>query len=150
MADRSAHLRSLFASLGADDPDGWARSEIDEDIPQLARFLVLRGLWNDTIDSWRDPSAIASVAAGERLVAAGADIEDLTTFARAVAYEAVFGTLARIDEGYDPDVEDDELPGWLLMETDADEAPTGRHVGSLHEDLLGLDPSGQEGADLWR
>ncbi len=35
-------LTELFARLGARDPEKWARSQIKEGIPQLARFLFLR------------------------------------------------------------------------------------------------------------
>jgi hypothetical protein len=36
-----------------------------------------------------------------------------------------------------------------MMETDLDGNPTGREVGGLHENFESMDPSGQEGADLW-
>jgi len=35
-------LTALFQKLGARHPEGWARSQIKEGIPQLARFLFLR------------------------------------------------------------------------------------------------------------
>jgi hypothetical protein len=60
-----------------------------------------------------------------------------------VAYESMFAVLERIDEGCDPEVGDD-LPGWLLVETDAEGEPTQRQIG-LHESFLSLDPSGREG-----
>ncbi len=40
-----AELADLFARLGAREPDAWARSQINENIPQLARFLFLRQAW---------------------------------------------------------------------------------------------------------
>ncbi|WP_432027194.1 hypothetical protein [Streptomyces sp. 1222.5] len=40
--------------------------------------------------------------------------------------------------------------GWIVMESGEDGAPTGRALTGLHEDLLTSDPSGREGADLWR
>jgi hypothetical protein len=43
-------LRDRFSELGADEPESWARSEIVEGIPQLARFLILRKLWADAIN----------------------------------------------------------------------------------------------------
>src|SRR6478735_1681142 len=38
-------LAAIFAKLGARDPAGWARSQLEEGIPQLARFVFLRQAW---------------------------------------------------------------------------------------------------------
>lgn len=43
---RLAELTETFRALGAGDPEGWAASEVTENIPQLARFLFLRRLWS--------------------------------------------------------------------------------------------------------
>ena len=76
--DRAAAvaLRDRFAEVGADDPENVALSEIRENIPQLARFLALRHIWPQLIDSWAAPGALERVPAGARLLAAGADRED--------------------------------------------------------------------------
>ena len=55
---RAESLRNTFARLGADDPEGWARSEIQENIAQLGRFVFLRGVWRE-IERWRDSDAVA-------------------------------------------------------------------------------------------
>ena len=34
-------LKDIFARLGADDPQGWARSQHEEGINQLHRFVSL-------------------------------------------------------------------------------------------------------------
>ena len=143
-------LTATFERLGADDPAGWADSEVTENIAQLARFLALRLLWRVAIDPW-GAEDLDGLPAAQRLLATGADRTDLARLARAAAYSAVFATLYRIDEGYDPDIEDaDSLPGWVLLETtDEGRQLTGRNVGSLHEDILTMDPSGHEGSDLW-
>ncbi|MFE2072065.1 hypothetical protein [Streptomyces misionensis] len=93
-------LRARFEALGAADAGDWAKSEICEDLPHLARFMLLRSLWRGPIGGWADPDAI--------------------------------------------DV------GWLVMESAEDGAPTGRALSGLHEDLLAMDPSGRDGADLWQ
>ena len=62
---RVADLTELLTRLGATDPGAWARSEVEEDIPQVARFLFLRQAWQhivadgDTtwIEAWRDLAA---------------------------------------------------------------------------------------------
>ncbi|MFB6568952.1 hypothetical protein [Streptomyces noursei] len=79
LAKRSAaeSLRTQFGSLGAVDAADWARSEIEENQPQLARFVLLRALWRGAIDGWADPGALEQVAAARRLLDAGADRNDL-------------------------------------------------------------------------
>jgi hypothetical protein len=42
-------LAALFRKLGAPDPETWARSQLQEKIPQLARFLFLRQAWRHII-----------------------------------------------------------------------------------------------------
>jgi hypothetical protein len=149
-----------FRELGADDAESWARSEASENFPQLARFAFLRALWPNHIDRWtefgwidgfiaaarREPSGAFADAglALARLIDAGASRDDLGRVARAIAYETVFADLERIDSGGDIDLPRD-FPGWRLIETDAADELTGRHVGGLHESLLTLDPSGREG-----
>jgi hypothetical protein len=137
-----------MAELGAPDPSGLAQSEQRENIAQQARFLFLRAIWPDLINPYEHEGAIRGIPAGARLLDAGASVADLGKLLRAVAYQTAFGIVAHIDDGHDPEAPDD-APGWVLRETDYDTNPTGRDVGGLHEDLLSLDPSGREGADLW-
>ena len=42
-------LTALFAKYGASDPESWARSQLDEGIPQLQRFLFLRQAWSQVV-----------------------------------------------------------------------------------------------------
>jgi hypothetical protein len=42
--------KGSFEKLGAGDADGWARSQLEENIPQLARFLFLRQAWRAIVD----------------------------------------------------------------------------------------------------
>lgn len=135
--------------LGAPEPESWAQSELEEDFAQQARFLFLRPIWAEAIDSWGTADNIRKYPAGARLLDAGASPLDLATMLRAVAYETAFYMLDRIDAGGDLSAPED-APGWVLMET-KDEAgePPGRDLGGLHEDILSLDPSGREGSDLW-
>ena len=79
----------------------------------------------------------------------GADPAALGHALRLTAYEVVLDVLSTINEGYDPDTPVD-APGWCLIETDSQsQRLTGRHVDGLHETILGLDPSGAEGSDLF-
>jgi hypothetical protein len=151
VTDPDAEIASLTArmqQLGAEDPEEWARSEITENIAQQARYLVLRRLWGEAIDPWRNQDTLRRIPVTARLLNAQADPGDLSQALRLAAYEAVFTVLWVLDEGYDPQAPAD-APGWRLMEKDAaSKQLTGRNVGSLHEDILSLDPSGREGSDL--
>ena len=139
--------------LGAEDPEAWVKSEITEDIAQMARFLILRRLWSD-LDAWRDNPSIwieREIAEAEkkpessfaeagralkRIVSAGASLEDIGLVAEMVAYESTFNVLNLIDESCEPNEEGEDLPGWALIETDAEGEATGRLVVGLHEDLF--------------
>lgn len=152
VAEPDARLTGLTArmqQLGADDPAGWASSEIGENIAQQARYLFLRRLWPQAIDIWRDPAVLSRQSAARCVLDQGADATDLSRAMRLAAYEAVFKVLSILDEGYDPDAPED-APGWRLMETGPPPHQlTGRDVDGLHEDVLTLDPSGRDGSDLF-
>lgn len=141
-------LRRRFERLGCDDPAGWASSELNEDRPQLASFAFLRRLWPDVINRWKEDDELRREPSARRLLASGAAIEDVRRLARSVAYAAVFDTLYRMDANRDLEAGPD-IPGWALQELDTTSTPTGRSIDGLHESLLTLDPSGNEGSDLW-
>ncbi|CAM5635359.1 hypothetical protein SMICM304S_04106 [Streptomyces microflavus] len=79
-------LTALFEALGADgDAPDWAESEAEEGLPQLARYRLLRTVWQD-VNAWaaQAPRWVAAyrtdgVAAGavDRALAAGLTPEDL-------------------------------------------------------------------------
>lgn len=144
-------LTERMRHLGAPDPQSWARSEMRENIPQEARWLILRAIW-PAIDSFSREGMRATPAAA-RLLDAGADPGDLSTAMRHAAMNGAFGALVTIDGMTAMDAPRN-APGWLLMETrydpDADDyVPTGRTVGGLHESLSSADPSGRGGSDLF-
>jgi len=164
---KAERLIDFIGGQGLRDAEDWVRSEFEEDIPQVARALLLRTLWRSAIDvhaegaSWIQPCVdearrhpngpfANSGEAIRRMVEAEVDPDDIARLARMVAYEAVFSALYAIDLG-EAELPGDGsglpgLPGWTLMETDRDTgAPTGRLLGGLHESLLSLDPSGHEG-----
>ena len=59
-----SRLADIFRRLGADDPVGWARSQVDEGIPQLARFAFLKDAWAHVLDeddaTWIDREIAAA------------------------------------------------------------------------------------------
>src|SRR5579863_6499 len=91
-------LTELFRRLGAPRPESWASSQIEEGIPQLARYLFLRQAWRQIIGpddtEWmsymrsRDPNEPGGAAgpAIERLLAAGGRPDDLTTVVRVMQW----------------------------------------------------------------
>jgi hypothetical protein len=157
---KAQEMIERMKELGAPDAEEWVRSEITEDIPQMARFLALRRLWRK-MDMWRDdtgtllkhvhteaernPGGYFADAgrAIQKMLAAGAEIEDIASVARMAAYEAMFSLVQVIDDGGDPDSGDD-LPGWALAEIGANGEGTGRVVDALHESILELNPEGDK------
>lgn len=93
-------LTALFRALGADgDARDWAESEAEEGLPQLARYRLLRTVWQD-VDAWGTaaPQWVAAYRtdgaaadAVDRALAAGLTPEDLGALAREVARETAFG-----------------------------------------------------------
>ena len=61
------------------------------------------------------------------------------------AFEGVVGTLWELTGG---DETPEGAPWVQLVEIAPDGTPTGRTVDGLHEDLLTLDPTGEEGSDF--
>lgn len=128
--------------LGVEDPDGWASSELDEDIAHEARWLVIRQVRQAV--TWTEDrlTAVPEVAA---LVDAGADRELVLAAVREAAREAAFSAMEIIDAGEDPDAPEDS-PRWVLLEirsdSDGEDFLTGRDVGGLHEDLGFPDATG--------
>jgi hypothetical protein len=150
---KALKMIARMKELGAEEPEAWVESEITEDIAQTARFLILRRLWND-LDDWckdsstwvereiseaeKNPANSFSEAgrALKRMLEAGVSLEDVGKVAQMVAYEATFNVLNLIDGCGDPDDEGEDLPGWMLIETNAEGEMTGRAVVGLHEDLF--------------
>jgi hypothetical protein len=182
---RAEQLAEQFRDLDAGDPEGWAASEVAEDIPQLARFIFLRAVWQSA-EQWKeppeewfagvepqpvvdqpveedddtptlvpassdegavedgDPPFAAAAQAVRRLLAAGADPEDLKEVARAIFLHTAFDVVATVDDGHDPDA-GEGMPGWLLVEVGGDLVLTGRVIPGLHEDLLTTEPGEADG-----
>ncbi|HST60189.1 MAG TPA: hypothetical protein VLK84_15895 [Longimicrobium sp.] len=164
---RAATLAETFRGLGAEEPEAWALSEVEDGIPQLARFLLLRSVWRSA-EQWKSPPAewfgeqegldedadeaddpgraedaepafLAAQQAVQRILAAGVDPGDLKEIARAVFLHTAFDAVHTVDEGHDPEA-GDGLPGWLLIELDAEFTTTGRAMVGLNEDLLTTEP----------
>jgi hypothetical protein len=150
-------LTSLFQRLGARDPDSWAISQIEEDIPQVARFLFLRQAWRAVVDE-RDSSwiaaAISSADAEPNAPYAGvghalralrsraATDEELTDLVRGMQADLLFQFCYLLE---DPGDVEPEVAGisWSLVQTDGDGNVLAGLTG-LHESVLETDPTGRE------
>lgn len=51
---RAKALAEQFRAAGSEAPEEWALSEVEDDVPQLARFLFLRRLWRGA-EEWDQP-----------------------------------------------------------------------------------------------
>ncbi len=144
--NRALRLHDRFRSLGVPDAETWARSEVSEDLAQLATLLFLRAVWG-RIDQWNESGAVEVIPGFDELRRAGVDIESLRVIARRVAYKTALGVVVALDRVHPDDFTE---PGWVLMEADENGAPTGRDLVGLHESFHDADPSGRGAADLLR
>lgn len=145
-----SELVNLFAKLGARNPAKWARSQLDEKIPQLARFLFLREAWklvvpeNDHhwISAYAEMNPMGSrspiESAIERVMGQGVRREDLTTIVRVMQLRLLFGLCYLLD---DPgDLEDDvKSVWWRLFQVDERGEPVAAIAG-LHESVGETEP----------
>jgi hypothetical protein len=150
-------LAALFAKLGAPDPESWARSQVNEGIPQLARYLFLRQAWRSVVaeddSSWIDrviqhaetgpeqPYAGAGHAL-RQLRAKGATDREITDLVRAMQAELLFSFCYLLE---DPAIEEAEASEvtWTLVQTDSEGNVLGA-IDGLHESVLETDPTGRE------
>lgn len=150
-------LAALFRRLGASDPDEWARSEITERIPQLARYVFLRQAWRNVVSendtSWianainsaraKPNEAYAGVGhALARLKERGATDAELTDLVRGMQAELLFSLCYLLDDPGDLEPEISHI-AWTLVQTD-DEGNVVGGIGGLHESVLETDPTGRE------
>jgi len=149
-----------FRLLGAYDPDSWAKSQVKEGIPQYARFIFLRQAWKEILDdddaAWID-SEIASAAkrpsgpgagiglALKRILALGADREDLTEIVRVMQWELLSRIAYQLSDPGVVEYPDESFPkvNWELFEVDSKNNPL-HPIGGLHESILDTDPTGRE------
>src|ERR1700743_1727993 len=97
-----AALTRLLELAGASNPAAWAKSEVQENIPQLARFMFLRQAWRRIVSeddtTWIDNHIAASkrnsqspgASLGpvlERCLAKGCSREDLLEVARTAQWQ---------------------------------------------------------------
>ncbi len=150
-------LASLFRRLGAPNPDGWAASEVQEGIPQLARYLFLRQAWRQVIDesnpTWiSEAIARARVYADEpfagvghaltRLREKGATDGELTDLVRGMQVQLLSALCYLLEDPGDVEPEVSHLV-WALVQV-GEEGEVLMSIEGLHESVLETDPTGRE------
>jgi hypothetical protein len=150
-------LTALFRKLGAPDPEGWASSQVEEGIPQLARFLFLRQAWRAVVRegdaTWIDQAILraerhpAEPYAGvghalKNLRARGAMDEEITDVVRGMQAELLFQFCYLLEDPGDVEPEVADV-SWAFVQTD-EEGNVVNAVNGLHESVLETDPTGRE------
>ena len=154
---RLDNLARIFAKLGAPGSEIWARSQVDDGIPQLARFLFLRQAWRGVVaedaTEWitrsferatRHPDEpYAGVGHALRnLRALGARDHDITDLVRGMQVGLLFSLCYLLE---DPGLTEPEVADmqWALVQVD-EEGNVLSKIGGLHESVLETDPTGRK------
>jgi hypothetical protein len=145
-------LTQAFRVLGADEPEIWAESEYNEDIPQRSRYALLSLSWrqlidnskarlSDTINSIPSPSKFreSALKLAETLEKDGVQRGYIEGIIMIAQIKMLSDLLYLIDEGAD------NLPpgldiSWGLYEKFDSDNP-GRPIGGLRESLEEVWPS---------
>ncbi len=149
-----------FRTLGASDPGSLARSQVEEGIPQYARFVFLRQAWRNVVTdgdtTWidsqiqqaeqrsRDPGAGIGPAL-TRLLAAGANRDDITELVRVMQWSVLADLAYQLSDPGVVEYPSDKMPrvNWTLFEVDKDGEPL-HPIDGLHESVLDTDPTNRE------
>ena len=142
MTDNTQTLQNLIERMtaaGCPDAETWAASEIDEDIPQFARYLVLKQLTDiaNNVPTAVDIAVAEDWGEGftEKHAALSAQIgaEALADYLRLYGRGIISQIIDLLDEG-NPDYDRDGV-NWILVESDEYGEQRGRNIQGLHESL---------------
>ena len=153
--ERTNSLIAQFKAVDAPTRQEWVRSEVSENLPQLAMYLLLHDVWVhidavvDEADMWIGDALLPSAnpdlplftdanRAIQKMREAGLSQADIVAVARLAAYNTAWGIVQSIDREQAFQA-GEGAPGWRLMETNAAGELTGRDLGGLHESLLSLE-----------
>lgn len=144
----------ILQSIGAGkDAKSYAAAEARG--PFVARYLLLRGLWECAIaeddrwqKQWYRESPVAKAI--ERLLSCGIDPADLTDVVRAMQVETLFNVCQLLDNpahGIEALQEKiTENIEWRVAEYDGERGQVGsRAILDIHESFHSMDPTGREG-----
>jgi hypothetical protein len=153
-ADEARRLLAILERLDIDDP-AIVRREIEANLPEVARTLLVRRLRREVLDPWHDATEIRvsledlpsdvrrhlrpliepAVASAGRVLGGKGSAEDAAAFAWLVALRTASAVFDVLDsEGDERRVAGE--PGWRLLELDGRREPTGRAIAVDTSDLL--------------
>jgi hypothetical protein len=159
-AEEIRKLADQFRALGANNPEGWARSQVQEGIPQYSRFVFLRQMWRSVTPegdtAWieasiarcdrrpRDPGASVGPIL-KRMLAAGLSREDISEFARVMQWETLADIAYQLDDSGIVSYPSETTPPvhWALCEVTED-GEVKHIIDAIHESVLDVEPSGRE------
>lgn len=140
---RFKDLCEQLKAAGATDPKSWVKSELQENIPQVARFLVLKGLTDiyRNVDENIGEMGIYSDEETEvyQKLASQFDNQELKRLLHFYGKSVIGKVIEMLDQGYLYDVND--KVGWSLIELNEQGETTDRLIQGLHEDFLEFDES---------
>ena len=152
-------LTELFKTLGADEPELWAESQLSEGIPQLLRYMFLKQAWEYVVPeedtSWiqneinrsktnpNDPYSGLGIAL-ERCLNKGASKSDIIEIARCLQAEMIFNLGYLIGGPAYSMNEKLQDVSWGLFQIDDEGRPFGPQIDGINESVLEFDPTGRE------
>jgi hypothetical protein len=150
-------LLDLCRRMDLPDAEALVRSELSENIPQVARHAFLKGAWAGVVPdgdlSWIENAERANPPGSNRPYAGvaealrklkkeGADVAAVAEIVRGMQAQLLFHISYLLA---DPDsvAGNDGTVGWALLEV-SEEGEVGRAIDGLHESVLSTDPTGRE------
>jgi hypothetical protein len=150
-------LASAFAELGVPDPESWAKFELSNETPHLARMSVLRSLWNcvsvdddgtqlkqqieQPLRTTRDYPTTRHLLA--HCVDRGVTPAVLAQLVRSVEIDLLQRVTYELDGGeIAPSVPEIE---WAIFQIGEDGQPFGPALENLPAAFIMLDPADREG-----
>lgn len=134
-------LINRMENAGCKNPFSWAFSEITENIPQFARFLVLKNLFEIANDIDRAIEFAEAYADNysdlEGKILQVVDKSLLKQYLAAYNRGMIGRFVDLIDEG-NKDADKYNVD-WALLKTDSDGKHTEQIIQGLHEDLIGFE-----------
>jgi hypothetical protein len=129
---RLEELLNQISHSGLSDPWRIAESEIEENLPQFGRNLLIQ-LFKDEIN--HAPKILEDSLPQELLNKLKTSLTKLEfeTIAKVLTSALIYDIACILDGGND-ELERDGV-GWLIMETNGEGVATNRPLGGLHEDL---------------
>ncbi|OCA78317.1 hypothetical protein BBH99_08825 [Chryseobacterium contaminans] len=133
-------LVARMENAGATKPLSWAWSEFSEGIPQWARFMILKGIYQSAndVEGNADAALEFNQDAGEIFeeISKAVGEKKLKQFLTAYSKGMLYNMIGIFDEG-NPDY--DSKDSWLLVTQDRESDIIARPISGLHEDFLEFD-----------